>query len=146
VNDVGRGLAYYIRTGVEYYNDAGVFVTYSGIDLPKVTEAIKVIVGQYARIRDEKVGEKELSKAKESIKGQMALGFEDSLNVGQFYGFGELLENKIETFEEEIAHIDAVGSADIARIAKRLIRRDKMSLAVVGPFKEKAAFEKLLKL
>ncbi|MEX2028014.1 MAG: pitrilysin family protein [Candidatus Curtissbacteria bacterium] len=141
-----RGLAYYVRTGSEYYHDAGVFVTYSGIDLPKVTEAIKVIVEQYARIRDEKVGEKELAKAKESIKGQMALSFEDSLNVAQFYGFGELLENKIDTFEDEIAHIDSVKAADIARVAKRLIRRDKMSLAVVGPFREKAAFEKLLKL
>ncbi len=141
-----RGLAYYVRTGCEYYHDAGVFVTYSGIDLPKVEEALKVIIGQYARIRDERVGEKELNKAKESMKGQMALGFEDSLNVAQFYGFGELLENKIETFEEEIAHIDAVTPADIARVAKRIIRRDKMSLAVVGPFREKAAFEKILKI
>ncbi len=141
-----RGLAYYVRTGCEYYHETGVFVTYSGIDLPKVDEALKVIVDQYARIRDERVGEKELNKAKESMKGQMALGFEDSLNVAQFYGFGELLENKIETFEEEIAHIDAVTPADIARVAKRLIRRDKMSLAVVGPFKDKLQFEKLLKL
>lgn len=141
-----RGLAYFVRTGCEYYHETGVFVTYSGIDLPKVDEALKVIVDQYARIRDERVGEKELNKAKESMKGQMALGFEDSLNVAQFYGFGELLENKIETFEEEITHIDAVTPADIARVAKRLIRRDKMSLAIVGPFREKASFEKLLKL
>ncbi len=141
-----RGLAYYVRTGCEYYHDAGVFVTYSGIDLPKVEEALKVIVHEYARIRDERVGEKELSKSKESIKGQMALGFEDSLNVAQFYGFGELLENRIDTFEEEIANIDKVTVADIARVAKRIIRRDKMSLAVVGPFKEKSEFEKLLKL
>ncbi len=141
-----RGLAYYVRTGAEYYHDTGVFVTYSGLDLPKVDDAISVIVSEYAKIRDERVGEKELNKAKESVKGQMALGFEDSLNVAQFYGFGELLEAKVETFEEEIAHINAVTSADIARVAKRIITRDKLSFVAVGPFKDKLRFEKILKV
>ena len=141
-----RGLAYYVKSGVEYYHDAGVFVTYSGVELPKVEEALKVIVNQYARIRDEAVGAKELSKAKESIKGHMALGFEDSLGVAEFYGFGELLENKIDAFEEEVAHIDAVTAADIARVAKRLIRQDKMSVAVVGAVKRTTKFDNLLKL
>lgn len=141
-----RGLAYYVKSGVEYYHDAGVFVTYSGVELPKVEEALEVIIGQYAKIRDERVGEKELTKAKESIKGHMALSFEDSLGVAEFYGFGELLENKIETFEYEVAHIEMVTSEDIARVAKRLIRSDKMSVAVVGAVKRSAKFEKLLKL
>lgn len=141
-----RGLAYYIKTGCEYYHDTGVLVTFGGIDPPKVEEALKVIAGEYARIRDEKVGEKELSKAKESIKGQLALAFEDSLNVAQFYGFGELLENKIETFEEEIAHVDRVGAPDIKRVAGRLIRRDKMSLALIGPFGDGARFGKIVEV
>ena len=107
---------------------------------------MKVIVDQYAKIRDVKVGEKELSKAKETIKGHMALSFEDSMGVAQFYGFAELLENDIKTFESEIAKIDEVTSADVLRVAKRLIRGDKMSLAVVGPFKAGAEFEKILKI
>ena len=141
-----RGLAYYVRCGVEYYHDTGVFLTYSGIDLPKVDEAVKVIAQEYAKIRDIQVGEKELKKAKESTKGQMALGFEDSLNVAQFYGFGELLENKIETFEQEIAHVEAVTAVDVARVAKRVIAKGKMSFAAVGPFKDKERFAKILKV
>lgn len=141
-----RGLAYYVKTGSEFYHDAGVLVTYAGIDLPKTQEAMKVIRAQYAKIRDVKVGDKELSKAKETIKGHMALGFEDSMGVAQFYGFAELLENQVRTFDSEIAKIDEVNAGDVLRVAKRLIRQDKMSLAVVGPFKEKNEFEKILKI
>lgn len=141
-----RGLAYYVRTAGECYHDSGVLLTYAGVDLPKTEEAMKVIIGEYAKIRDEKVGEKELSKAKETIKGHMALGFEDSMGVAQFYGFAELLENKIRTFESEVEKIDEVTSADVLRVAKRLIRRDKMSLAVVGPFKDGENFERILKI
>jgi predicted Zn-dependent peptidase len=141
-----RGLAYYVRTSGESYHDSGMLVTYAGIDLPKTQEAMKVIVDEYAKIREIKVGEKELTKAKETIKGHMALGFEDSMGVAQFYGFAELLENQIKTFDSEVAKIEEVTSADVARVAKRLIRRDKMSLAVVGPFKDGGEFEKILKI
>lgn len=141
-----RGLAYYVRTSGESYHDSGMLVTYAGIDLPKTQEAMKVIVDEYAKIRDVKVGEKELTKARETIKGHMALGFEDSMGVAQFYGFAELLENQIKTFDSEVAKIEEVTSADVARVAKRLIRRDKMSLAVVGPFKDGGEFEKILKI
>lgn len=141
-----RGLAYYAKTAAESYHDSGVMVTYAGIDLPKTHEALKVMVDEYVKIRDVKVGEKELSKAKETIKGHMALGFEDSMGVAQFYGFAELLENQIRTFDSEVAKIDEVTSDDIARVAKRLIKHEKMSLAVVGPFKDAAEFEKIVKI
>ncbi len=54
-----RGLAYYVRSGAEFYQDSGIFYTYAGIDLPKVKEAVKVMVdddklrhGRLALLRD----------------------------------------------------------------------------------------------
>ncbi len=141
-----RGLAYYVRSGAEFYQDSGIFYTYAGIDLPKVKEAVKVMVDEYAKIRDVRVPAKELSKAKESLKGHMALAFEDSMAVATSYGLGQLLEGRVRTLDEEMADVDKVTVEDVERLAKRIFRKEKMTFVGVGPFKEKSEFEPILKL
>lgn len=141
-----RGLAYYVRSGCEFYRDSGVFFTYAGIDLPKVKEAVGVMTAEYAKIRDVAVGEKELSKAKESLKGHMALAFEDSLSVASSYGLGQLLENRVRTLDEEMAEIDKVTAKDVRTIAGRIFQKEKLSFVAIGPFADRAEFEPLLNL
>ena len=141
-----RGLAYYVRSAAECYLDSGIFFTFAGIDLPKVKEAVKVMINEYAIIRDTNVPEKELKKAKESLKGHMALAFEDSMTVATSYGLGQLIEGKVKTLDDEMAEIDKVTVEDVSRVAKRIFRREKMTFVAIGPFDDKNGFEKILKL
>jgi predicted Zn-dependent peptidase len=46
--------------------------------------------------------------------------------------------------EEECQKIDRVGQNDILKIARDIFKPQKLNLALIGPFKEKAKFEKLL--
>jgi len=141
-----RGLAYYIRTINENYTDSGYLVTHAGIDNKKIEEAIKIILKEYKKIKEKKVSKKELQKAKENIKGHILLGLETSDAWASFFGSQEILENKISTPEEECQRIDKISQDDILKVAREIFRPDKLNLALVGPFKDKRQFQKLLKI
>jgi len=60
-------------------------------------------------------------------------------------GIQEVLQRKILTPEQECAMIDKVTAEDILKVSKEIFRPEKLNLALIGPFKEKEKFEKLLK-
>lgn len=141
-----RGLCYYISSDSEAHLDTGSWVIQAGVDVTRIEEAIKVVLEELVRIRDEQVSEKELIKSKEYLKGKLALGLEDSKGVANLYGAGELLEGKIRTPEEIIEGIERVTIADVQRIAKALVKNGKLAFAVIGPYEDKTPFQKLLSL
>jgi len=141
-----RGLAYYVRAENDSYLDTGTLAASAGVDLKRIDEAVKVILAEFAQIAARKVGEKELKKAKEYIKGKMILSWEDSRTVAVSYGLDELEEGRVRTNAEILKQIDRVTPADILRLSRFLFTNSKLNLAVIGPFKEPERFRKLLKL
>ncbi len=143
-----RGLAYYVRTSAEHFDDCGTLVTTSGVDPKRIDEAIKVILFEYDKIRSQKleVSSKELAKAKEYMKGHLVLEFEDSRAVAGFYGSQEILERNIETIDEVIVKIKAVTVEEIEAVAEEIFRPERLNLAVIGQFDSRQRFEDLLQL
>lgn len=143
-----RGLAYYVRTSSEHYQDAGNLVSVAGLDPKRVEEGISVMVEEYSKISNgnSQISNQELKKAKEYIKGHLVLELEDSRAVSSFFVHQELLEKKIRTPEEVIKNIEKVTVEDIERVAKKYIKNSSLNLAVIGNFKSGQDFEKLLRL
>jgi len=141
-----RGMAYYIRTTAENYTDSGYLVTHAGIDNKRIEEAIKIILKEYKNLREKKVPEDELQKAKDNIKGHIYLALETSDTWASYLGMQEILTKEILTPEKECAMIDKVTAEDILKVSKEIFRPEKLNLALIGPFKEKAKFKELLKL
>ncbi len=145
-----RGLAYYVRTSSDHYQDGGSLVSTAGVDPKRVDEAISVIVGEYYGIASAKsadqITNKELKKAKEFIKGHLVLEIEDSRAVAGFYGLTEILENKIETPNEYMEKINQVTLDEVAGVAASYLVEQTLNLAVIGNFSDGQRFEKLLKL
>ncbi len=141
-----EGLAYYISTSAEAYTDHGYLATRAGIDNNRVEKAIEIILKEYKKITQEKISEAELKKAKDYIKGNMTLGLESSDAVATFVGGQEILTNKILTPEEKFAKIEAVTVDDVYKVAQDIFQPEKLNLALIGPFKNKKKFDKLLKL
>jgi predicted Zn-dependent peptidase len=143
-----RGLAYYVRTNSEHYQDAGNLVSTAGLDPKRTDEGIKVIVEEYARISSVKseISKQELIKAKEFLKGHFVLELEDSRSVAGFYSQQELLEAKIENPAELMAEIDKVSVEDVEKVAQKYFKNESLSLAIIGNFTSGQNFEKLLKL
>jgi len=141
-----RGLAYYVRTSADMYQDCGYIATQAGVEHKKLKPALQTILEQYEKISMEKVGEKELQKAKDYIKGKSVMGFEASDEVAMFFIEQEVHKDKIMTLDDIFEKIDAVTPDDILRVAKDVFRNDKLNLAVIGPHKNKKELEKILEL
>ena len=139
-----EGLAYYIRTSVQAYTDSGYLVTYAGVDNKKVEKAIKIILDEYKKITQEKVGVMELKKAKDYIKGSTVLDLESSDAIASFLGGQEILTGKILTPEEKFAKIDSVTVKDIYEVANDVFKPEKLNLALIGPFKNEGEFKQIL--
>jgi len=141
-----RGMAYYIRTTSENLTDSGYLVTNAGIDNKRAEEAIQIILKEYIKLTQEKVSEEEIRKSKDNLKGRFMLALETSDSWANYLGIQELLEKKIITPEEECAMIDKVKACDILRVANDIFKPEKLNLALIGPFKDKSVFEKILKI
>lgn len=140
-----RGLAYYVRTYLGHYTDNGYLATRAGIKLGKVEEAVKVILEEYQKVAEvAKVEKVELQKAKEYLKGRLALELEDTHSVAEFFGEQELFEKKIKTAEEIMEEIDRVTVEDVVGVASNFFQNNRLNLAVIGPFEDSSRFEKLL--
>ena len=140
-----HGLAYYIRADLGTYEDVGTLVIQSGLDKKRILQALTLILSELKKIRDGGVTAKELNSAKEFLKGKLILDLEDSENVAGWYGEQELLQKIMLTPEEKFKKIFAVTGAQVKKAAQDLIKPHKLNLAMIGPFKEKKEFEKLLK-
>ncbi|MDH5174074.1 MAG: insulinase family protein [Elusimicrobiota bacterium] len=140
-----EGIAYSVDSLRESYLDGGNLRVNAGVEIRKTEAAIGAILEEFARLCQEIVGEEELRKGKEYLKGRLALELELSPGVAGFLGHQELLLGKIKLPEEQIREIEKVSSPDINRVAKTIFVKEHLNLAVVGPFKDRQIFKKLLK-
>lgn len=134
-----RGLAYYIRTSSDHYQDCGTLVSMSGVDPKRLDEAISVILQEYHKISNPSAGSgqvsnKELKKAKEFLKGHLILDLEDSRSVAGFYGQQELLEKKTDNPDVVLSKIDRVNVEDVQKAAKKYMIERNLNLAIIGDF------------
>jgi len=141
-----HGLAYYIKTEADQDTDTGYLVTSAGVDNKRIEQAIKIILKEYRDISHRKVSLKELKKAKDNLKGRLALGLESSDANAMFYSIQELLEKKVLKLEEIFKRIDKVSANDILKVAKDIFKLKNLNLAIIGPFEDQERFRKLLKL
>src|SRR3990167_3322055 len=132
-----RGLAYHVSAGLNSYKDIGTFTVYGGVKLEKIIEGLEVIKAELERVVAEKVTEDELKKAKEMIRGRLALRSESTNFLAEFFGIEFILDRKIETFEEYLKNIDKVSIKDVQDVARELFQKSKFNLQIIGPFKSK---------
>jgi predicted Zn-dependent peptidase len=75
----------------------------------------------------------------------MKLSLESSDDIANFYGGQELLKRKSQNIEEKALEIRKVTADQIMVLARDIFQNQKLNLALIGPFKEKASFLKILK-
>ncbi len=139
------GLAYYIQAESSSNPDTGYLVVGSGLDNKKASNGIVAILEEFKKIKNEKVSEKELQKAKDYIKGKMALKLEASDSLAFYYGVQALLEKEVKTPLDIFKEIDKITVEDVLRVSEDIFTKEKLNLAMIGPFSDKDEFKKLLK-
>ncbi len=139
------GLGYYAHAAHDAMTDHGMFVAAAGVENARTEEAIMVMFDELRRTGREPLGADELAKVKDMLAGRLYLGLESSDDLCQYYGFQELLKKELRTPEEALARIRAVRAQDVQRLAKKLFAPGRFYCALIGPHKDTAKFEKLLR-
>lgn len=130
-----HGLTYYINSATDMTTDAGYMFFAAGVEHKNLIKAQKLILDEFKKVRDKKVGEAELKKAKEYLKGKTLMSLESTSNVATFFGDQELFRKKIKSAEEMFEKIDAVSTNDVQDIAKKIVKNNFLNMAVIGPHK-----------
>jgi predicted Zn-dependent peptidase len=139
-----RGLGYYIF-GLNYsYTDAGSLYAQAGVDIARIEDAVRTIVGEFRRIADEPVPAEELEKARNFAKGRFVLQLESPHGMIMFGLRREVLEGRATEPSEVLDALDAVTAEDVQRVAQDVIARNGLKLAAIGPLEDRERFEALL--
>ncbi len=131
-----KGLAYYVKTGAEFYTDSGYLTTQAGVPIDKAKESVGIILKEYKKLKTDLVPAKELKKIKDLFKGRLALQLEVSDDVATWYARQIVLRNKILTPEQYIKKMQSVTSAQIKKVAEEIFVNEKLNFAIIGPYHE----------
>ena len=138
-----QGLVYHVGSFVSRLQDTGALGVSAASNPGNGARAVRSILGEFEKVKRE-IAEAELAKAKEMAKGKLVLRLEDTRGAAFWVGGQELLMEQVLTVDEALAHIDAVALDEVLDVARALLVPEQISLAVVGPYRSPARFEKLL--
>ncbi|MEI7809958.1 MAG: pitrilysin family protein [bacterium] len=139
------GVGYYVRAYNDAYTDHGFFQISAGVDNKRIDEVIKACLDECKNLKENLVSDEELNKVKEYLMGNMKLSLEASDDIANFYGGQELLKKEMKSAEEKAEEIRKVTAKQIRDLANNIFVNEKLNLALIGPFKDKKQFSKILK-
>lgn len=127
------GICYYANAGYNFQTDTkGVFYMTAGVDTTRVEEAVRGLQQECKLLTQELVAEDEIAKAKQMLKAGLAMGMETAEDIANFYAFQYIRKGKALTVEDVYKKIDAVKSADVLRVAKKIFVTKHMYVAAMG--------------
>ena len=138
------GVGYYIHADQDSYTDHGLLTISAGIDTKRIEEVLQVLISECKKIINDEILEEELQKVKDYISGSFVLGLETSDSRAQYCAVKQILKGKIDPPEADIEKIKKITVQDIKDIAKMIFVDERLNLAIIGPYKEKEMFSKIL--
>ncbi|HEV2061750.1 MAG TPA: pitrilysin family protein, partial [Solirubrobacteraceae bacterium] len=127
-----RGLAYAVYSFQSLFAATGQVGLYVGTRPENVAPSLRVVGDELARLCEDPVGDDELSRAKENVKGRVVLGLESTLARMNRLGSSLLGGLPLLSVDAIVERIDAVTRADLLELARELYEPGRLSAAAVG--------------
>jgi predicted Zn-dependent peptidase len=125
-----NGFAYNVESSYNPYYDTGIFSVYFGTDSQFLEKSINIAMSEMKKLRTEKLGAIQLSKAKNQIKGYLARGYENHESLMLSLGKSLVIFNKIDSIEDLCRKIDAVTASELLETANDIFDPSKMSTLI----------------
>jgi predicted Zn-dependent peptidase len=126
-----RGLVYSIHTFSSSYSDSGLFGIYAGTGEKEAAEMMPVICEEVLKVADT-LEEVEVTRSAAQLKAGTLMSRESTSSRCEQLASQLLLYGRAIPPEEVVARIEAVGTADVARVARRIFG-SAPTLASLGP-------------
>ncbi len=127
-----RGMVYSIYSDLNPYRDTGTLCIYAGTSVGKALEVVDLILVELRKLKETPLGEEELTRAKDQVKGNILMGLESSNSRMANLARQEMYFQHFFTVEEIIARIDAVQAEQVQTMAQRLFDQNRIAITLLG--------------
>ncbi|MBS4012768.1 MAG: insulinase family protein [Bacteroidetes bacterium] len=127
------GLCYTVESNYQPYSDTGVFSIYFGTDKNFLERVIELTTKEMNKLRNEKLGSLQIMRAKQQLKGQVAIALESNFNEMLSLGKSILLYNKVDTIEEINKKVDETTTSNLLEVANQVFDPLQMSMLIYKP-------------
>jgi predicted Zn-dependent peptidase len=139
-----RGLAYSVYAYAQQFAGSGQIGFYAGCNPTKAIEVVEIIREILADVAENGMSHEEIERAKGAVRGSLVLSQEDSGSRMSRIGKNEIVYGQVMGFDDILKAISRVNPTDVREIASEYLTKSP-TLALVGPFKNGAKFEKVLR-
>jgi predicted Zn-dependent peptidase len=139
-----RGLAYSVYAYAQQFAGSGQIGFYAGCNPTKAIEVVEIIREVLADVAENGMSFEEIERAKGAVRGSLVLSQEDSGSRMSRIGKNEIVYGQVMGFDDILKAISRVNPTDVREIAGEYLTKSP-TLALVGPFKNEAKFEKVLR-
>lgn len=129
-----KGYAYAVYSYPSFYKNSGLFTIYGGINKKKFPQTLKIISQEINSLKTKPVSPHELQKAKDNLKGNLALSLERSSSWMSWIARSKMYYGRVYPLDEMLTKIDEVTAQDVQAMATEFFNPDCMALAAIGPF------------
>ncbi len=141
-----NALAYSIYSYVTAYRDAGLLTVYAGTDPANLQQALRLIMKEIRKLRDDGITAAEETRVKNQIKGNLVLSLESSNSHMSRLARQEIYFGKYFSVDDIIHAVDGVTAEGIQRVARQLFTRETIALSVLGPLSKDDIPEDILEI
>jgi predicted Zn-dependent peptidase len=127
-----RGMVYSIYSDLSPYRDTGTLCVYAGTAVDKALEVVELVLAEFRKLKQEPLGEEELTRAKDQLKGNILLGLESSNSRMANLARQEMYVRQFFSVDEIIARIDEVTAEQVQAMAQRLFNPGRIAVTLLG--------------
>jgi predicted Zn-dependent peptidase len=127
------GYVYSVDASYTSYSDTGLFGIYFGTEKKYLNRSIKIVLAELKKLRERKMGSLQLHRAKQQIKGQLAISEENNTNVMLMMGRSLIDLDRVDPLDSIFRQVDQQTSASMCRIAEEMLPEEDLNYLIFNP-------------
>jgi predicted Zn-dependent peptidase len=127
-----QGLAYAVYSELNLFSDTGCFTVYAGTGVETARQVVESVIQEFRQLKDELIGEEELRRAKDHLKGSLMLSLESTSSRMSNLARQELYFDRFMSPDEMLDHIEVVTRQEVQNIAQEFFTTENIALAMLG--------------
>ncbi len=128
-----HGLVYSVDANYAPYLETGSFAIFFATDQKNLKKSQRIVMKEIENLKNRPLGNLQLQKAKNQIKGQMALSEENKSAIMLMMAKSQLDLNRIPNLNSVFKKIDSITSAQIQELARTYLPTEEMSSLTYVP-------------
>jgi predicted Zn-dependent peptidase len=128
-----HGFVYSVGAQYVPFTDTGLFMISFGTEASQMKKSVALVKEELRKMREEPLGSKQLSAAKEQLLGQIAMSEESNISFMIMMARNLLDLGRVTTMEEIFERVKNTTPRQLQEIATEMFREDKLSYLMMEP-------------